>query len=115
MGEYDEKRESRRSGKTAQAQEKPWEAPSCKMFLICLILVSLTGILTVNAVSLQAKNAGYKEQENELKEQIAAEEKRSEEIDEFKEYVKTDEYVKEIAEEKLGLVDPDEIIFKPVQ
>ena len=25
------------------------------------------------------------------------------------------DYVKEIAEEKLGLVDPDEIIFKPVQ
>lgn len=85
------------------------------MFLICMILVSLTGVLTVNAVSLQAKNAGYKEQESELKEQIAAEEQRSEEIDEFKEYVKTDEYVKEIAEEKLGLVDPDEIIFKPVQ
>lgn len=85
------------------------------MFLICMILVSLTGVLTVNAVSLQAKNAGYKEQESELKEQIAAEEQRSEEIDEFKEYVKADEYVKEIAEEKLGLVDPDEIIFKPVQ
>ena len=39
--------------------------------------------------------------------------KLKEEIDEFEEYVKTDDYIKDTAEDKLGLVDPDEIIFKP--
>ena len=33
--------------------------------------------------------------------------------EEFEEYVKTDDYIKEMAEERLNLVDPNEIIFKP--
>lgn len=37
------------------------------------------------------------------------------EIEEYKEYVNSDEYVKEAAEEKLNLVDPNEIIFKAAQ
>ena len=75
------------------------------MMLIC--------VLTVNAVKLQAKNQDYKQQEAELKAQISEQKERSKEVKEFKKYVKTDEYIKEVAEEKLGLVDPDEIIFKP--
>ena len=83
--------------------------------MICLVLVFLTGVVAVDSLTLQAKNAGYKEQEAELEEQIKEEEERSAEVEEFKEYVQTDEYTKEIAEEKLGLVDPNEIVFKPAQ
>ena len=32
---------------------------------------------------------------------------------EYEKYVQTDEYIKETAEDKLGLVNPNEIIFKP--
>ena len=78
-----------------------------------MILVLLMCVLTVNALTLQAKNKDYKKQEAELKAQINEQKDRSKEIKEYEEYVKTDEYVKEVAEEKLGLVDPDEIIFKP--
>lgn len=69
----------------------------------------------MNAVTLQAKNKSYKQQEAELKAQINEQKERAEEIKEYEEYVKTDEYIKEVAEEKLGLVDPNEIIFKPAQ
>ena len=44
---------------------------------------------------------------------IKEEEKRSEEVKEYEKYVQTDEYIKETAEDKLGLVNPNEIIFKP--
>ena len=40
---------------------------------------------------------------------------RAEEVKAYEEYVKTDEYIKDVAEEKLGLVDPNEIIFKPAE
>ena len=33
--------------------------------------------------------------------------------DEEREYVQKEEYIKEVAKEKLGLVDPDEILLKP--
>ena len=62
-----------------------------------------------------AKNRNYAEQEEELQKQIEEQQKRAEEIEEYKEYVNSDEYVKETAEEKLNLVDPNEIIFKPAE
>ncbi|WP_251389825.1 septum formation initiator family protein [Mediterraneibacter agrestimuris] len=82
------------------------------VMVICVILCLLTGTLSVNAVGLYNKNKIYRQQEAELKAQIKEEEERSKEVEEFEAYVKTDEYIKDVAEEKLGLVDPGEIIFK---
>ena len=79
--------------------------------LISMILVLLVGVLAVNAVSLRSRNAQYKKQEAELEAQIKEEKKRAKEVEAYEAYVKTDDYVKEIAEEKLGLVDPNEIIL----
>ena len=47
-----------------------------------------------------------------LREQIAEEEKRKEEIAEYEKYTRTKKYVEEVAKDKLGLVNEDEIIFK---
>ena len=51
----------------------------------------------------------------ELKTQIKSEQARAEEIKEYEQYVQTDDYMKEIAEDKLNLVDPNEIVFKPIK
>ena len=67
-----------------------------------MILVLLVGVLAVNAVSLRSRNAQYKKQEAELEAQIKEEKKRAKEVEAYEAYVKTDDYVKEIAEEKLG-------------
>lgn len=75
----------------------------------------LTGVLSVNAVSLYGKKRFYSQQEAELRAQISEEQARAEEVKAYEEYVKTDEYIKDVAEEKLGLVDPNEIIFKPAE
>ncbi|MDD2978593.1 MAG: septum formation initiator family protein [Hespellia sp.] len=85
------------------------------MMGISAVLLLLTLVIFCNCVSLQAKNRSYKAQETEIQNQLAEEEKRTEEIADFKEYVKTDDYVKEVARERLGLVDPNEIIFKPAE
>lgn len=83
------------------------------ILMICMVLVFLSGALVIGSLSLHAKNNEYKAQEEELQAQIKEEKQRSEEIDEFEDYVKSDDYIKETAEDKLGLVDPNEIIFKP--
>ena len=49
----------------------------------------------------------------ELQEQISEQKDRAKEIEAFEEYVKTDDYIKEMAEDRLNLVDPNEIVFKP--
>jgi cell division protein FtsB len=83
------------------------------ILMICAVLVCLTGALAVSSARLQAKNEQYKAQEAELQEQIREQKERSKEIDKFEEYVKTDDYIKDMAEDRLNLVDPNEIVFKP--
>lgn len=43
---------------------------------------------------------------------IAGEQERTQEIDEQKEYMQTDEYIAEVARDKLGLVKGNEIVFE---
>ena len=40
------------------------------------------------------------------------EQERTQEIDEQKEYMQTDEYIAEVARDKLGLVKGNEIVFE---
>lgn len=81
--------------------------------IIYTVLGMLAAMLAVNSVSLYARNQIYKQQEAELKSQIEEQNTRSEKLKEYEEYVKSDDYIRDVAEEKLGLVDPDEILFRP--
>jgi cell division protein FtsB len=53
-----------------------------------------------------------KRKRKEIDKQIKEEKARTKEIKELSEYVGTDEYVEDVAKEKLGLIHEDEIIFK---
>lgn len=79
---------------------------------ISAVLVLLIAVLTVNGMTLRAKEKSYQVQIAELEEQIEEEKVRAKEIAEMEKYVGTDEYVEEVAKEKLGLVYENEIIFK---
>lgn len=83
--------------------------------LVSTVVLLMSVMVFFGSVTLQAKNKEYMSQEAELKAQIEEAKERSKEIEEYQAYVQTDEYVKEIAREKLGLVDPDEILFKPAE
>ena len=50
---------------------------------------------------------------NDLEAKIEAEKARSEELNKLKIYVQTKDYIEDVAKEKLGLVNPDELILKP--
>ena len=82
-------------------------------------MVSITfvvGILFVGmmwkSVALQEQLTSYDSQIKDLDRQIEEEEGRTTEIDDLKDYMKTDEYVEETAREKLGLVKENGIVFK---
>ena len=79
---------------------------------ISCVMLFLVVILGVASISLQEKNRDYKAQEAELQKQIDAEIAREEEIAELEEYVGSDAYVEDVAKDKLGLINPNEIIFK---
>ena len=81
--------------------------------IIYTVLGMLAAMLAVNSVSLYARNQIYKQQEAELKAQIEEQNTRFDKLKEYEEYVKSDDYIRDVAEEKLGLVDPNEILFRP--
>ena len=82
------------------------------MIMIITVIVVLGVTLSIGSISLHKKNNEYKAREAELESQLDQEATRAEEIEELEEYVGTDEYVEDVAKEKLGLVYPNEILFE---
>lgn len=81
------------------------------MAIVAIVLVMLC-FVSVSTIGLRVQNMNKQERIKELNAQIAAEEKRAEEIEEYGKYVQTKKYAEEVAKERLGLVYEDEIIFK---
>lgn len=85
------------------------------MLTITVVVMCMALALGIKVHSLQEKRALYLSQEQDLTEQVDAEKERSKELEEYRIYVQTKEYIEKTAKEKLGLVNPDEIILKPEQ
>ena len=83
------------------------------MMSISTVVVMLLVVITFKSIELQAKNDHYASSEAVLNKQIAEEQERTEEIAEYKKYIKTKKYVEEVAKDKLGLVYEDEVIYVP--
>ena len=105
MNGIKQKSRRRRQKKRVQRHKRSVLAVS-SVILLLLVMVS------VNGITLRAKEKSYVVQETELKKQIKEEKSRAFKIDELEDYVGTDEYVEDVAREKLGLVHEGEIIFK---
>lgn len=83
------------------------------MFLVTLVVLMLLVVVSINSIGLRRKYASYQEREQALEDQINAEEDRKLQIEEYRKYTQTKKYVEEVAKDKLGLVNPGEIIYKP--
>lgn len=82
------------------------------MSMAFLAIGMIIAVVGINSISLKQKQAKYIAREEELQQQIDAENERTEELREFETYTKTKKYAEEVAKDKLGLVYDNEIIFK---
>ncbi len=80
---------------------------------ITLVVVSLAVAINLRGTSLKAKDMDYQAKEANLIRQVQEEQDRSEELEERRVFVQTKQYIEQVAKEKLGLVNPDEILLKP--
>ena len=83
-----------------------------EMICISAVVMILLCVMLVQSRQLREKNAGYVQQIEKLTAQLEDESERTEDIAQFQEKVKTEEYAGEIAKEKLGMVGEDEILFR---
>ncbi len=105
MRNVGKKRPRRRMRKRIQRHRRSVLAVSAVVLLLFVVV-------SVNSISLRAKENAYRAQELELEQQLEEEKARTKEIEDLGEYVGTDEYVEDVAKEKLGLIHENEIIFK---
>ncbi len=77
------------------------------------MVLSLAVVVQIKGSSLKSIDREYEIRLENLTAQKEEEEQRALDLEEERKYVQTKEYIKEVAKEKLGLVDPDEILLKP--
>ena len=83
------------------------------MLMVSMAVLMVLIVVAIRSVDLQAKQAGYDARIAQLNAQLAQEQQRTEDIEEYGKYTKTKMFVEEIAKDKLGLVYEGEIIFMP--
>lgn len=82
------------------------------MLAIAFVAVILLAGLVMQSQSLKNRLAYYDAKAASLEQSIEDEQARTEEIEELKKYMQTDEYIEEVARDKLGLVKDNEIVFQ---
>lgn len=82
---------------------------------ITFVVISLAVVVNLRGASLQDKDMEYQIKEENLQAHLDQEETRSGMLEEKRIYVQTKQYIEKVAKEKLGLVNPDEILLKPVE
>lgn len=103
---------SRRSKRRIRKDERSNRTGLIGIFLIVAALAVVVG---VKGKELREKDEMYAQKEAALDMQIAQEESREAELEALSIHVQTKKYIEEVAKEKLGLVNKDEIIFKPAE
>ena len=82
------------------------------MGIAAVVVGILIVVILVACAGLASRLRSNRERIAELEAAKVKEEQRQQDIEEYKEYTQTREYIEEIAREKLGLVYEGEVIFK---
>lgn len=101
-------------GKSRRKRKDKW-GNRMALIGITFVVFSLAIIVTVKGAGLKEKDMEYQIRLENLQAQVEKEEARAGELEEYRKYVQTKKYIEEVAKQKLGLVNPDEILLKPSQ
>ena len=82
---------------------------------ITFVVLSMAVVMNIRGATLREKDLAYQIKEENRIRQLEQEQKRAADLEEQRIYVQTKEYIEKVAKEKLGLVNPDEILLKPIQ
>lgn len=100
-------------GRTRRKKKDRW-GNRLAIIGISVVVVSLGVVVNLKSASMKKKDLEYQAREETLMKQVEQEKSRAEELEEYRVYVQTKQYIEEVAKQKLGLVMPDEILLKPV-
>ena len=76
------------------------------------IIAVFAVVLISSKIRLDNKSREYNAAINNIEQEMEVQRQRTEKLEERREYTKSREYIEEVAKNKLGLIYPDEIIFR---
>lgn len=83
------------------------------MFLIMLAAAVVIAVCTARTISLRQRNQEMAVTERTLNQEVEAAEQKSKELQKKQAYMNSVKYIEDEAKNRLGLVNPDEIVIKP--
>lgn len=93
-------------------QVKRRKKTSTGRIYVAAVMLFMIGVMTVQIVRLYDKNEELKKKEEALQTEVDAAKEKQEQLEEYEQYVGTDEYIENEASQKLGLTHDNWIIFK---
>lgn len=78
---------------------------------VTFVVGSMAFVVNMRSSSLKEKDLEYQAREESLRKQVDEEKQRAARLEEQRVYVQTKQYIEKVAKEKLGLVNPDEILL----
>lgn len=81
-------------------------------WLIILAMILIGGCFTAGRIRLSQKESVLTAQQKQIETQIDDANEKSKALDQQEAYMKTDDYVRDVAREKFGMVQDGEILFK---
>lgn len=79
-----------------------------------LFIVAICVFFRIQTQNINAQNREEEQKIDQLQQELESQNAYSAELEEYSKYVNTKQFIEEIARQRLGLVYPDEIIFKPI-
>lgn len=83
--------------------------------LVIAAVVFVCAVVVIRVSSLSEKSRDLEIAEQALERQLEEANLERENLIAQEQYMKTDEYIEDVAKDKLGLVYPDEIVIKPAE
>ncbi|MBQ8412848.1 MAG: septum formation initiator family protein [Lachnospiraceae bacterium] len=83
------------------------------LIMVAVVFVCLVVVFKVSDLHAKSKELAVAEQSLEQKIEEANQEREN--LVAKEQYMKTDDYIEDVAKEKLGLVYPDEIVIRPAE
>lgn len=102
-----------RSSRTKKRRRAESPENRMAMLLITFVVCVMFGVLLMKGVQLHRQIDENERIRQELNLEIEAEHARTEEIGALKEYMQTEDYIRQAAKDRLGLVEEGEIVFRP--
>ena len=99
-------------GRSKRVKREKW-ANRMAVLGVTMVVICLAAAVNAKGSTLKKSDLDYQQKEQQLEAQLRDEEERTKKLEEYKVYVKTKQFAEEVAKEKLGLVNPDEILLKP--